>query len=125
MQSAATGASITASPSAPPSGGWLEPAAYSAGGLLVVAGLVVLALSRGAGLERMRLPFGRSISRGTAAALGFSLMVVGYHVGVWLTPLRSVTIHVPADLWWVVVSGAALAVAGSMGADALESRHGG
>lgn len=108
-----------------PAGGssaWVEPAAYAGGGLLVVAGIVVLALSRGGGLERQRLPWGGSMSRATAAALGFSLMVVGFHVSVWLTPLRSMTIHVPMDLWWVVLGGAALAVAGSVGADALEAR---
>lgn len=112
----AQGVPASVAPATPP---WQAPAAYVAGGILIVAGVVVLGLSRGLGLGRLRLA-GISLSRATAGALGFSLLVLGYHVAVWLTPLRGLTIHVPGDLWWVVVGGAAAAVGVSALVDRME-----
>jgi hypothetical protein len=107
---------VSADPTVPM---WQAPMAYTSGGLLIVAGLMVLGMSRGLGLDRLRIA-GRSLTRPTAGALGLAFLVVGYHVAVWPTPLRFLTIHVPADLWWVVVCGAVLAVAASVAVDRLE-----
>lgn len=104
--------------------GEMLPVAAEAGGWLTVSsvvGLVVGAAVLGAGLWLVRA---RGTDRGTPTRLtvGLAGMIGGYHLVAWSLPAGWLALRVPAERWWVVAGGAALAIIASLIVDAYERR---
>jgi hypothetical protein len=56
------------------------------------------------------------------AALGVSMMLVGYHLVVWTMPPTATNLQVPRSVWWVVPLACAALVTLSRAIDLLEAR---
>jgi hypothetical protein len=77
-----------------------------------------LALRRG---ERLRA-WRHGLSEPTRLAIGFSLLLVGYHAAAYLFPDTWLEFRIPEARWWALVGVVVVLVGGSMAMDKMEGR---
>ncbi len=93
------------------------------GGVLAIAGLVVVRSSRtrDGALVPKPLPFGTwSPSVPTRYVLGISLLLLAYHLAAYGFPVNWVPLRVPVDRFWMLAVALAGACAVSIVVDILE-----
>jgi len=62
------------------------------------------------------------MSKPTRMACGLSAIVLGYHLGAYVSPDHWFGLKVPLERWWMVVGWAVLMVGGSLLVDRLAER---
>jgi hypothetical protein len=92
----------------------MQPLVIVLGAAAVLAGGVLFLRSR-------RGPGG--LTNPTTLVVAFSLVLLGYHLLAWTLPDHWLPLRIPASLWPLLVGGVAVAIAGALVADALESRR--
>ncbi|MFG0306119.1 MAG: hypothetical protein ACF8Q5_07880 [Phycisphaerales bacterium JB040] len=88
-----------------------------------VAGVVLGAVLGAAGLWVLwgRKAIGPGgLSEPTRLVLGLSLLVGGYHLVSYSLPGGTLPLRVPADRWWLLGLGIAVALGSSLALDAME-----
>lgn len=101
------------------------------GGLVAAGGMLAAALwvlwaarARRDEQHRVVLPGIGKVGNPTCLTLGLCLAVGAYHAAAYsLLPVVAL-VAVPLGRWWVVAGAIAVAVAGSLAAEALERREG-
>lgn len=63
-------------------------------------------------------------SEPTRLVIGLALLLAGYHIAAWAAPDAWFGVKVPRERWWMLAAGLAIAIAGSLGIDRMERKHG-
>ncbi|MGE3109571.1 MAG: hypothetical protein AB7G11_11265 [Phycisphaerales bacterium] len=103
---------------------WIQAAL---GVLLVVVGGIVLWKTRprrhaeAGGMQRsIRLPLLGEVSEASRLLVAVALLIVGYHVAVWVFPSHVTPVQVPRERWWVLVGICLVTVVSSVRMDRHE-----
>jgi hypothetical protein len=76
------------------------------------------------GLRGRLLTWRANLITQTRLVIGFTLMIVGYHAGVWTDPLARIDFCVPVERWYILAAGLTLAAGGTLLAERMERREG-
>lgn len=105
---------------------WAEVLIYTAAAALVALGAWFVWAGRRADPDipaSTRLGrWKQSLSLPTRAAVGLSIMLLGYHGAAWISPWPDRLLMVPREYWWVVVVALLVVVSLALLADRMEAR---